>query len=287
MRMADPKWFIDLKRRIRSRRMVREVLRRDPTGQPHGFSAPLIVSLTSHPARFETLPLALQTVRKQTVRADQIILTLTEGDETQLPDDVLRLQADGLVIRTYRRNIRSYTKLVPVLRDYPEAFIVTCDDDVYYPEGWLQGLVDCAAQHPGRIISHRAHRVRHGDDGRLLSYEAWEKNVSGAVEGADIFATGVGGVLYPPGSLDPMVFVEDRFMRLCPTGDDLWFYWMARRRGTLVRHVGPKTRIIEWPGCEHSGLVLTNRGIPHDSGNDRAIQALIAELGPPIMTADA
>ncbi|TDH38934.1 glycosyltransferase family 2 protein [Pseudohoeflea suaedae] len=285
--MTDPKWFTDLKRRVRSARMAHEVLRRDPASHPHGLSAPLIVSLTSYPERYATLHLTLRAVIRQTVKADRIILTLTEGDESKLPNEILGMQKDGLVIRTYRNNIKSYTKLVPVLREHPEAFVATCDDDVYYQKDWLRSLVDCARQHPGRIISHRSHRVLHGEDGRLLSYEAWDKNIGEAAEGPDIFATGVSGVLYPPNALDPMVFDEERFMRLCPTADDLWFYWMARRHGTTVRHIGPKTRIVEWPGCDLSGLALTNRGVPHDNDNDRAIRALTSELGLPFLPADA
>jgi hypothetical protein len=48
------------------------------------------------------------------------------------------------------------------------------------------------------------------------SYERWKRNISGAVEGPDIFATGVGGVLYPPQSLHLDVLREDLFMALCP-----------------------------------------------------------------------
>ena len=37
--------------------------------------------------------------------------------------------------------------------------------------------------------------------------------------------------MYPPGSLSEEVFDEDAFMRFCPTGDDLWFWLMAKKNG--------------------------------------------------------
>ena len=70
-------------------------------------------------------------------------------------------------------------------------------------------------------------------------------------------------------------------MRLCPHSDDLWFHWMARRRGTVARHVGSRTRIVDWPGSQAQSLRERNRGLPHANGNDRAIAALLEDLGPP------
>lgn len=279
--MADPNWFKQLKWRIRVRRAQAEALQRTITSHPHGLGASLIVSLTSHPARFSTLYLTLRAVMNQTIAPDRVILTLTEGDDRQLPPEVLALRNSGLEIRTIAHDIKSFTKLIPVLQDNPDAFIATCDDDLHYRAVWLEGLVRCVKHHPGRIAAHRAHRVTYDGMGQFCSYEAWEKNIDGAQEGPGVFATGVGGVLYPPGAFDPMIFEADRFMRLCPWGDDLWFYWMARRRGTLVRHVGPKTRIVEWPDTQISSLRALNRGQAHDNRNDRAIAALVAELGIP------
>ena len=271
--MADPRWFKNLKWRLRIRAAAAEIRNRCLVARPHGLDGPLIVSLTSHPARFPVLHRTLRSVMNQTVAADKVVLTLTEGDEQELPPAVTELCAKGLEIRTTPTNIGSFTKL--------DACIATCDDDLYMAGDWLEGLVRFAGDHPGRIAAHRAHRILYDARGFPLSYENWDKNIDGAVEGPDIFATGVGGILYPPGSLDPMVLDEERFMRLCPHGDDLWFYWMARRRGTIVRHVGPKTRIVEWPGSQITSLRAANRGVPHDNGNDRAIAALINELGLP------
>ena len=51
-----------------------------------------------------------------------------------------------------------------------------------------------------------------------------------------IIQTGVGGVLYPPGSLKKEMIDEALFTRLAPTADDIWFWAAAVANG---RHIIP------------------------------------------------
>lgn len=271
--------FRRLKAGLRTRRARREALARRVTPRPHGLDAQLIVSLTSYPKRFDVLPLTLTCLLRQTIKPDAVILWIADADFEQLPAEVLKLQEQGLEVRQ-TKDIKSFKKIIPALRKMPDAYIATADDDLYYPADWLEGLVDTVAAHPGRIAAQRAHRILYQSNGRMESYERWKKNIAGAVEGADIFGTGAGGILYPPESLHPDVLHEDLFMTLCPQADDLWLYWMARRQGSVVRHVGPPRRIIEWPGSQMNNLRSVNLGLPGESGNDRAIAALTDHFGP-------
>ncbi|SHF89167.1 hypothetical protein SAMN05444339_11914 [Loktanella atrilutea] len=241
--------------------------------RPHGLDAPLIVSLTSYPKRYDVLHLTLTCLLCQTIMPDEVSLWIGDGDFEQLPESVLMLQERGLKI--YRtKDLRSFKKIIPALSRWPEAYIATADDDVYYPADWLEGLVATAIAFPGRIIAHRVHRIIYDAAGEIESYERWSKNLLRGQEGQALFATGVGGILYPPRSLHPDIVREDLFMTLCPGGDDLWLYWMAQRQGSVVRHVGPKHRTIEWPGSQVFALRSVNRGTPDESGNDLAIAKL-------------
>ncbi|MFD2440114.1 hypothetical protein ACFSS8_08530 [Paracoccus kondratievae] len=77
-----------LRRLKQARRIARaeaEILARQLSPAPHGLRAPLIVSLTSYPARFASLHLVLRSVLQQTVRADRVILWLDEGIRTGCP----------------------------------------------------------------------------------------------------------------------------------------------------------------------------------------------------------
>lgn len=272
--------FRTLKARFRVRRAKREIITRRISSHPHGLDARLIVSLTSYPKRFATLPWTLTCLLRQSIQPDAVILWVSDSDFDLLPASVTDLKKEGLEVRR-TADIRSYMKIIPVLRDMPDAYIATADDDLYYPADWLQGLVDTVKAHPKRIAAQRAHRIQYKSDRQMASYTHWQKNISGAVEGVDIFATGAGGVLYPPNSLHPDVLCEDAFLTLCPHADDIWLYWMAKRQGSIVRHVGPSRRILEWPGSQTTNLRSTNLGAPGVNGNDIAIAALSKRFGQP------
>ena len=249
--------------------------RRPRAGKSHGLPGELIVSLTSYPARFSTLHLTLGCLLDQTVQPDRTILWIAHDDLGQLPAAVREMERHGLEIRPCD-DLRSFKKLVPALEDFPDAFVATADDDVHYPRRWLEELV--SGSEDGVISCHRAHRMTHLPDGTLRPYIEWEFAVRDAAArrpSADILPTGIGGILYPPHCLDPRVTDRQRFLRLCPGGDDLWFYWCARRAGTLYRKVGGEFRLLTWTGTQDSSLWLGNEA----GGNDRMIRALNEEFG--------
>jgi len=262
-------------------RAIRAV-RRFPTvasRRPHRLPHPLIVTLTSYPARYPTLAMTLKSLLDQDVIPDRTILWIAENDIRGLPEDVRGLQPYGLEIRPCR-DLRSYKKLIPALENLPDAFLVTADDDVYYPSNWLSGLEQGSLLAPGQVISWRAHRAHRCADGRTARYADWELATAKVrIEEADasLFPTGVGGVLYPPHSLHPDVLDQDSFMRLCPNGDDIWFYWMARRAKTLQARVAGRIDLIEWSNTQAVGLRVANF---EGDGNDRQIQAMETVYGP-------
>lgn len=243
-------------------------------GRPHGLGGELIVSLTSYPPRFPTLHRTIRSLLDQTVRPDRLILWIAHVDLGLLPKRVNRLQARGLEIRTCD-DLLSYKKLIPALEVFPDAFVATADDDTYYPSDWLETLVDGVDR--STITCHRAHRLVSDGNGKLAPYLDWEFDVQddqAREPSTDLVPTGVGGILYPPHALDPIVTDRSLFQGLCPHGDDLWFYWCARMAGTPCRKVGHRMRRISWEGTQDSALWNANeRG-----GNDRMIRALQAEF---------
>ena len=101
------------------------------------------------------------------------------------------------------RRLRSYKKIIPALEAFPQAFIVTADDDLYYPRDWLTKLVGGFAPNERVIACVRAHKpeMSRGTFGPYSSW-TWEFVTSGEVRD-DLFPTGGAGALYPPGSLAP------------------------------------------------------------------------------------
>lgn len=245
---------------------------------PHGLPAPLVVSLTSYPARYPTLAKTLRSLLDQTVGADHTVLWISQDDLQTLPAEVRALEAMGLEIRSCQE-LRSFKKLIPALDAFPGAFIATFDDDVFYRPDLLADLVSQFDPADPAIIAGRAHMARLMGDGRLAPYDLWENNTLDAADAPPdrlLFPTGVGGVLYPPHALGDAAADRDRFMSLCPRGDDLWFFWMALRNGTPRRRIAAKFDLVAWDGSQEAGLANDNL---YAGGNDRQIQALENALG--------
>ena len=195
------KW-LERRRERASLRVAESAVERFPmvaNPLPHRLPFELIVSLTSYPKRYGTLAKTLKSLLDQTIAADRTILWIAYDDVDALPAEVRLLAQHGLEIRLCT-DLGSYKKLVPSLIEYPEAAIVTADDDLYYPPDWLQSLADAAAQDPTVVIAHRCHIALLNNDGTLCDYDKWSMDTSARSEGDGglLFPTGGAGVLYPP-----------------------------------------------------------------------------------------
>jgi Glycosyl transferase family 2 len=260
----------------RARRAVARFPQSRPT--PHGLKAALVVSLTSHPPRYGTLSRTLKSLLDQDVRPDHVMLWVAAPDFVALPEDVLALRQHGLSIDTCP-DLKSYNKIIPTLRRWPDAYIVTADDDLYYPPDWLRTLIDGYRAGPPAICAHRMLRITYEPDGSMRPYREWEWD---AIEPEDappaehgLFPTGVGGVLYPPHALAPEVIDAETMMALAPHEDDLWLYWMGRRAGARYRQVGRGFDQLLWEGTQETALFTRNNA----GGSDAQIEALVAHFG--------
>jgi hypothetical protein len=258
--------------RLLARVAMRRLAASTTDQRPHGLKHPLIITLTSYPARFSTLHLTLACLLTQSVRADKIVLWLAHQDMESLPSKVLALAERGIEIRACE-DLRSFKKLVPALGAFPDGFLVTADDDLFYPKNWLETLTDAVRSGEKAILCHRAHRIRRCVEGEIMPYLQWQRDVldSAASEATfDLVATTGAGAIFPPGSLAPIVIDRAKFEKLCPDSDDLWFHWSARLAGTPTRKVGPRLRLYGWQGTQEQSLWTSNL----KGGNDAAVAAL-------------
>jgi hypothetical protein len=244
---------------------------------PHSLPGRLTVTLTSYPPRYSTLGLTLRSLLAQSVRPDQIYLWIAEADVASLPEKITRLRTDGLVIRACE-DLRSYKKIIPALALGNDDFLLTADDDIYYPRHWLREIVGAYRAGRKEVICVRAHRIRLDARGMPLPYSQWENEVATGGDPRLLFPTGAGGVLYEPGIFNAEVTRTEIFRNLCPTGDDVWLYWMAALNGARFRKIGPWKKLIEWPHSQH---VTLWRDI-NRTANDEQITNMIARYGFPV-----
>ncbi|MCL2144785.1 MAG: glycosyltransferase [Endomicrobia bacterium] len=189
----------------------------------------LIVSLTSYPARIATVHMAVKSLLSQTKKADKVILWLAQeqfpNKEADLPEELTDLTQKGLTI-SWCEDIKSYKKLIPSLKEYPDSIIVTADDDNIYSKSWLEKLYLAYLKNPQMVHCRRAHLITF-EKGRISPYQKWRQCVSNVRPSFLNFFTGVGGVLYPPNVFYKDIANKELFMNLCPYGDDIWFWAMC------------------------------------------------------------
>ncbi len=200
----------------------------------------LIVSLTSYPERMTTIHFTLHTLLNQSIKPDKLILWLAKEQfprrEKDVPRRVRRLRKYGLSIE-WCNDIRSYKKLIPTLKEYPNNIIVTVDDDIYYPSNWLELLYESYLNNKEIIHCHRAHKINFDENKKILPYKNWDKKTTNRDISFLTFFTGAGGILYPPQSLYIDVINNDLFMKLAPDADDIWFWAMAVLNSTKIKVV--------------------------------------------------
>lgn len=197
----------------------------------------IIVSLTTYSKRIYDVHLTIESIMEQTMKANRIILWLDYSFENlPLPKALQLLQKRGLEIE-YCKDIRSYKKLIPALKKYPDDAIITIDDDVLYEFDLLEKLIMAYQEDPSYIYCNRYHLMLPNGKGKLLPYMQWKWTYTNQDASIWNFPTGVGGILYPPHSLDEEVFNEETFLDICKYADDVWFKAMAMKKGTLSKKV--------------------------------------------------
>lgn len=240
----------------------------------------IIVSLTTHSYRINDVYLAIESIMQGTMLPNRIILWISdERKNVPLPITLQNQIKRGLEVR-YCRDIRSYTKLVPALKEFPESAIITIDDDIIYPIDMLEHLVNAYNQTHDCICAHWVHTTPKDLLENYTSLLNWPTVKEPVEDSPLLFYEGFGGVLYPPNSLDAEVFNEDVFLNICKYADDVWFNAMSLKKGTKVRYAHPRPGLIQLIGNpEVQGIALRNVNSNGEILNDVQIKAVYKKYG--------
>jgi hypothetical protein len=235
-----------------------------------------ILSLTSHPARFDALAQVLPQLKRQILQPTEIIVNIAHADVSQLPQSIRDLAATGYIVINECADLGPGKKLIPTVKLYPGVPIIVLDDDlILTPDLTLQLMLEHQL-YPDSIIASRVHRVTYTQDGSLEPFSAWEKGSDSLLGPSfDLMATSGAGTLFPAGSLHPEAFDEARYTELAFHTDDLWWYFQGRRNGTQVRRL-PGYRSLEFiPETQDVGLWRTG----NKDRNDVNFKKLVDEIG--------
>ena len=221
----------------------------------------LIVSLTTYPARINSVYKTITTLLNQTVKPDEVILWLAKEQfpNMVLPENLTNLEKFGLKIKWCDEDIKSFKKLVPALMEYPEDIIITVDDDYYYDRRLVEELYNAHLQNPECIFARQAFVVRKKDNEFYLKSRRYIYDETYLPSFLNE-PVGCGGVLYPPSGLHKNVTNTKQFMAEVPTHDDLWFWSHALRNNTKIAVIknGYKLKNIETEGSQADALWQKN-----------------------------
>lgn len=237
------------------------------TGSGVGNQAPdeIIVSLTSFDKRLNDVYLTVESLMRQTLKPDRILLNISAETlaNRPLPQTLARQQQRGLEIVPVERDLGPYTKYHYTLQANPNALIVTVDDDILYPLDMIEQLYSAYQRQPQVIHCHRAHRILCNNNGELLPYKQWDFGTTSSDASLSIFPTGVGGVLYFPGCFAPEIFDQDTFMKLAPGADDVWLKAMSLKQGVQCARIEDdrqwQHRFTAIPGSQKTSLKRGNK----------------------------
>lgn len=196
----------------------------------------IIVSLTSFPNRINRLWIVIETIMRQTLKPDKIILWLSKEQFSSFDSLPKKLRSQclrGLEIRLVDGDIRSHKKYFYTLKEFPCCNMITIDDDIFYRSNMIEDLITYSVKYPFCIISQYSSEIS-WTDFKLDPYFLWKKNVIEKEPNFTTFFGSGGGTLFPPNSLFLGILNKDLFMELAPTADDIWLNAMSRLNNTKV-----------------------------------------------------
>lgn len=240
----------------------------------------IIVSLTTYPARISTVWITIASLLQQTMKPYKVILWLAEEQFPghNVPDRLRALERRGLEIR-FCEDLKPHKKYYYAVQEHPDYYIITADDDIFYPENHIEQLFKGHEKYPADVVCHWSHRIMVDEQGDFGPYNDWPDH-GGEVPAYHVLAVGCNGILYPPGSLPEETFDKKMIMEHALYTDDLWLKCMEILNGRKTVNCN-ETPLIYFNilSTRRSGLWKSNIG---ESRNNDTIWERLMKLYPEV-----
>lgn len=218
----------------------------------------IIASLTSYPARIDTAWIAVETILRQQVKADEVVLWLAKSQFPQgvaaLPSELKAQMKRGLSIR-FCEDLRSHKKYYYTLKEYPEAIILLFDDDMFYPRNLIKKLLILHEKVPDNIICSSSSRF--GPE-NFLEPIVWEPNLEEVYNVQQLGVNSGSGTLIPPKALHDNISDREMLKQLAFQSDDLWLTAAAYMRGTKLSSLRYRPFPVPVTGTQKESLYYSN-----------------------------
>ncbi len=227
----------------------------------------VIVSLTTYPARINTVWITIASLLKQTYKPAKIILYLSieqfPDGEDSLPSNLIKLKKRGLDIVFVEDDLKPHKKYYYALTEYKDKSVVTADDDVFYPEKHLEKMVMASRKYPNAVICARSHEITFDDNqtSGFAPYNTW-KEVLVEKPSAKMIPIGCNGVLYKREFFDDELFDKDKIKKYSLYTDDLWLKVMEIKNNIYAYNCADE------PLVYFDNIFNKNTGLWHANASD-------------------
>lgn len=243
----------------------------------------IIVSFTSYPPRINSVHKVVESLHRQTVPADEIVLYLSLDEfpnaDTGLPEALKNLAGQGRFrIEWVHGNLKSHKKYFYALQEYKDAVVITVDDDKIYAETMIGDLIKSHERFPD-AVSARTARIMFKRKATLEPYSKWEKGEYLEeyidIPRMDLCAIGVGGICYSTSLVNKDWFNEKIITRVAEDCDDLWLKCNEIISNVPTVYTKPSQEDITINTVDTCRLTDINL---YGGGNDKCISKLLALL---------
>ncbi len=223
----------------------------------------VIVSLTTFPARIDSVWLTLFSMTEQSVKPERIILYLSKLEfpdkDKDLPKKLIWFKKKGLEICYVEDNLKPHKKYYYAFEAYRNRSIITIDDDLYYPSDTIERLLRISNVFPNCVCANRASKIAFNSLG-VVPYKEWKPVRTTWQENGQFIAIGCGGVLYPASFRPPKLFEKETLNKTAPDADDLWLkaHQVLNNINVAVGDYFPHPMVI--PKSQKVSLMRTNAG---------------------------
>lgn len=194
----------------------------------------VIVSMASFGNRLKyESKYAIQSILNNTILPNKIIVAIESYDKDKLPEELLNNPLIEVIIGEY--DIRSHNKYYHAMVKYPNALIITIDDDAEYCNTFVEECIKAYNDNPNVVNACRLHKIKY-NNGRLLPYLMWEWGSQDTEESYDLFFTGVGGVVYPPNIFNSEDLNIENIKQYLEV-DDIYLNYLCRKHRIKIKKI--------------------------------------------------
>jgi len=232
----------------------------------------VVVSLTSFPKRISNVRVVIECLLRQTIAPDMIVLWLsTEQFPNQyddLPTNLKNIKSDRVKIRFVEGDIRSHKKYYYAFKEYPNDYVITVDDDIFYPPNMIDELLRAKEKYGNAVIGRYCLVMKYKENGEPFPYNKWADDYE--INTPDAFLGTGGGTLFEPSKLYKDVLNIELAAKLAPLADDVWLNAMIRLAKLPIKIISKE---LLMPIITKGDQRLTQVNV-YENQNDKQIKAV-------------